>query len=253
MSKVEEFKNTFKCNLCNELLVRPIILPCGETICGKDLKIFFNNSDKFQCSICDEEHEQPKKGFPSNKNVQKQLDLQVNQIDFGKNCSKYEECKNKLIEVGNQMKEIDLIEKNPENFVSSYFEKIMNQVDIQREKLIEEINLYSEKTIESIKKIRDDLKANEKEFIVSNKFENVKVDLTQMNQDLNSFDINDRKIEQIMTNIEKVKLEMVQRLTQIQNKLLLNQSYEFKPVQINTLNMQDLVGSFHFQPLVYLI
>ena len=91
------------------------------------------------------------------------------------------------------------------------------------------------------------------EIIVSNKFENVKVDLTQMNQDLNSFDINDRKIEQIMTNIEKVKLEMVQRLTQIQKKLLSNQSYEFKPVQINTLNMQDLVGSFHFQPLVYLI
>ena len=246
MSQIDAFKNTFKCNLCSGLVEKPILLPCGETICEKDLKTFFENSlDRFQCTLCDEEHELPKKGFPSNKSLQKLLDLQVNQIDFNRSHPKYQECKNKLEEVEEKMKEIQLIEADPENFVCSYFENIINQVDIQREKLVEEIHLYSEKTIETIKKAKDEcLLIDKKIELIPRECENLKENLLKLNQELNSFDINEKKIEQIITNIDQINPILIKEFIQIQNKLLSNKSYEFKPMQVNTLKMQDLIGTF---------
>ena len=82
MSKVNEFKDTFKCKFCKGILEIPIILPCGETICKKDLPSLFINSNKCLCSFCGEEHEQLDKDFPSNKNIQKLLDLQVDQFNY---------------------------------------------------------------------------------------------------------------------------------------------------------------------------
>ena len=205
MSQIDAFKSTFKCNLCSGLLEKPIILPCGETICEKDLKTFFNhNSDKFQCTLCDEEHELPRKGFPSNKSIQRQLDLQVNQIDFCRSHPRYEECKKTLLEADDQMKEIQLIETDPTNFVYNYFERIINQVDIQREKLIEQVNLYSEETIQTIKNIREEcLLMFNKIELISEECENLKENLSRFNREFNSFDLNEKKIEKIITDIGK--------------------------------------------------
>ena len=113
MSQIDAFNDTFKCNLCNKVLQSPIILPCGETICEKDLKILYINAKVFQCFLCDEEHQQPKKGFPSNRNLQTQLDLQVNKIDLSKNHPKYDECKKIFREIEENTKETDLILRDP--------------------------------------------------------------------------------------------------------------------------------------------
>ena len=72
----------------------------------------------------------------------------------------------------------------------------------------------------------------------------MKEDLSRFNREFNSFDLNEKKIEKIITEIEKVKPELNKELIQVQNKLLSNKSYEFKPIQINNLNMQHLIGTF---------
>ena len=254
MSQIDAFKDTFKCNLCNELLERPIILPCGETICEKDLRTLYNNAEMFQCTLCDEEHQQPKRGFPSNRNVQKMLDLQVNQIDLSKNHPKYDECKKMFREIEKYLKESDLIGKDPENFVFGYFEKILNQVDIQREKLIEEINLYSEKTIETIKKgCRDCLSGYNKMNLISADYETMKENLKKMNQEINSFDINDKKIENLIDYVTKAKSVALTELKRIQDDLLLHKSYKFEPVQAHNINTNNLLGTFSIEVLKYFL
>ena len=72
----------------------------------------------------------------------------------------------------------------------------------------------------------------------------MKEDLSRFNREFNSFDLNEMKIEKIITEIEKVKPELNKELIQVQNKLISNMSYEFKPIQINNLNMQHLIGTF---------
>ena len=248
ISEMNAFKDTFKCILCSKLVDKPIILPCGETICVKDLTIFFNNSKLFQCSLCNEEHELPNTGFPSNKSLQRQLDLQVNKIELGKNFPNYEKCKNMLSEIEGEIREIQLIQTDPESFVFGYFEKIINQVDIQREKLIEEINLYSEKTIETIKKTRDECSLLDNKIeLISSDYEIMKQNLNKMDTELNAFDINKDKIEKIIANAENIKNRTNQNLTQIKNIFLLNKSYEFEPSQTNEININNMVGLFRIR------
>ena len=254
MSQIDAFKNTFKCNLCNQLLERPIILSCGETICEKDLKTYFNNAKVFQCSLCEDEHQQPKKGFPPNKNIQKQLDLHVNQIDLSKNHSKYEECKEMCREIEEIIKETDLIGSDPESFVFSYFENLIIKVEIQREKLIEEINFYSEKTIEKIKEARDEcLSANDKTNLFSADYETMKESVNQMNQELDSFDINDEKIEKLIKNFTIANVTALTELKRIQSVLLLQKSYKFEPVQSQNTNIKDLLGSFSKVVFIFIL
>ena len=139
------------------------------------------------------------------------------------------------------MKEIQLIEADPENFVHSYFEKIINQVDIQREKLIEVINLYSEKTIETINMTRDECLLNAKKIeFITKECENLKENLLKkLNQELNSFDINEKKIGKIIKDIDTINPKLNKRLFHIQNKLLSNKSYEFKPIQVQSINFNS--------------
>ena len=130
--------------------------PCGFTVCEKDLKSFFNNEEVFKCFLCDDEHQQPKNGFPSNKNVQEQLEVQVNQLDLSKNHPKYDECKIMFREIEENIKKTDLIQKDPEN------------------------------SIESIKKARDDcLSGNNKTNMISAAYETMKENLRKMNLELN--------------------------------------------------------------------
>ena len=39
MYKIEKLHSIFDCQVCKQILEDPIILPCGETICRKDLEI----------------------------------------------------------------------------------------------------------------------------------------------------------------------------------------------------------------------
>ena len=96
MNKDIEFKNILRCNFCNEKLECPIRLPCEETVCKKDLIVLLNNSQKFHCAFCGEEHCKPDKGFLSDKRIQMMLDLEINRIDLSKNHTKYVDASKKF-------------------------------------------------------------------------------------------------------------------------------------------------------------
>ena len=150
-----------------------------------------------------------------------------------------------LKEIDENIKETDLIQKDPESFVFGYFEKIINQVDIQREKLIDKINLYSEKTIETIKKARDDcLSAENKTNFISTDYETMKENVNEMYQELNSFDINDKKMEDLIKNLINTKSTSSMELKRIQDNLLLSKLCKFEPVQVDNIDIEELLGSF---------
>ncbi len=59
MLNVNKVISDVDCDLCNKLLVDPIITPCGNTICKTDLDELINKSkDKinFKCCTCQDDH-----------------------------------------------------------------------------------------------------------------------------------------------------------------------------------------------------
>jgi hypothetical protein len=112
--KIEEFHSLFNCNYCKKLLENPILLPCGESLCKKDLCELCVIDDRFKCPFCEKEHIQPFDGFPLDKRMQKMIDLKVNQLDFG---PIYNNCKRALKNLTDQYSELDTLKHDLNDFL----------------------------------------------------------------------------------------------------------------------------------------
>ena len=112
--KIEEFHDLFNCSLCKKPLENPIILPCGESLCKKDINELQAPDDKLTCPFCLKEHSQPYEGFPADKRMQKMIDLKVNQLDFG---PIYNNCRKALKGLSEQFTELDLLKHDLNDFL----------------------------------------------------------------------------------------------------------------------------------------
>ena len=78
MNKLDMIKDFFDCDICENLLIDPISLPCGKNVCNHHLqvvvyKIFYGIfciGKKFCFEICNDKHYVPEKGhFIVNKHI----------------------------------------------------------------------------------------------------------------------------------------------------------------------------------------
>jgi len=175
MFHFEKLNALFNCNICKGVLVDPVILPCGETVC----KAHTDEIRKGKCMLCDGSHIVPKEGFLENRIVKNQLDLRVDNINL--NFSQFKN-NNKIIQdLNNKLKEMEAIRKDPENYISEYFGELTRQVDLRRETLIEDIHKYSDELIQKIEKLKQDCVSKSKEPMIAseNKLSEKKTQLTK--------------------------------------------------------------------------
>ena len=246
MHKINDFKNVFNCNLCNQTLVNPIILPCFETVCNDDLKSCLLNSNKFNCPMCEEEHVQPETGFKSDVRIQKMLDMQANQIDFQKILPNFVECENGLKKAIEKINEIEPISRNPENFFYEYFHTIICQIDLQRESLKESIDLYSNQMIQHINGIHQNYIAQKNNKKISKIFYEAKEKANKLSSRFNSFDINDEQIKEIIVETNQLVTQLHDLFKDHERDLLSNKSYSFEPANINIQNYFGILNEVFF-------
>ena len=66
--------DAMKCSECENMLEKPVILPCGESVCRKHIPVVAKEggeNPKFYCKVCDDSHHVPSDGFPANKALEK--------------------------------------------------------------------------------------------------------------------------------------------------------------------------------------
>ena len=84
MFKIDQVTNLFDCELCNQLLVDPVALLCGYSVCKKHLDELLENTPKemntFECELCKEKHSFPEKGFLINKRIQNALNIKLSTL-----------------------------------------------------------------------------------------------------------------------------------------------------------------------------
>ena len=64
-----EFEKQFLCIHCNRAFIEPVLLPCGNAICSKDVEKVNN----FKCPYCKQQHSKPKEGFTVVKQIKECL------------------------------------------------------------------------------------------------------------------------------------------------------------------------------------
>jgi hypothetical protein len=230
MYKVNEVKASFDCDLCNNLLVDPIVMACGNFICKTHLdKLMTNESNEkciFICVICQEEHLIPKKGFMVNNRLQKLLRLELNAL---KVSPVFDECMKEIEDAKENVIKIGLLEKNAEKYIYDYFEDVIRLVDIRREDLKFKIDKYSDEIIKSVE-------MNQMNYIkLSNEINEIRSNIEKSKEKLNksiiqfdTLEFNDKKFEDIKTSVAVVNQEFHKILAEYQDSLIGNTKYTFK-------------------------
>ena len=112
MLELDELQLLFKCGFCSKIYVEPVSLPCGQIICRSHVT-------PEKCSFCFEIHPMPKSGFPPNKPAHKLLASQLDMWDIV--ISIFGDCKNKILELKAGLRDVEMIQKDPDNFISDHF------------------------------------------------------------------------------------------------------------------------------------
>ena len=131
MSSSFDYDDILKCNVCNSLLESPVVLPCSETICKKHV-----TEIKIKCKFCNNDHQVPHNGFPSDKRLSKLLSREYYKINFEENHSKaVKSCKDfeKIID------EFKTTIDYPYYKILEYFNNIRKKLDVSKKVAISNI------------------------------------------------------------------------------------------------------------------
>ena len=65
----QNFDDFLICPVCFKYFLDPVILPCENNVCVEHVyqNITENNSQKYECSFCNDTHEVPANGFIKNR------------------------------------------------------------------------------------------------------------------------------------------------------------------------------------------
>jgi hypothetical protein len=230
MFKIDKVKTLFDCSLCNQLLVDPVMIPCGYSICKKHLpdEVLVDGSNasekSFKCGICQVEHAVPKEGIVINRHIQNALDIEFSTLKLN---PVFEECKNVIIEAKSNLAQVEVLDKDPESFLNEYFEDIKRKVDLRREELKLRIDNSSDDIIQSIEKTKAScVELSKTVDKLTAEIEKSKKELNKLIERFDTFDIDDKR--DIMNSV----VIFNKRLTRIvgihKASLIGNEEYSFE-------------------------
>jgi hypothetical protein len=195
MFQLEKINSLFNCELCQDLIVDPVVLPCGETVC----KIHTEDLSQMEkCKFCMDNHKTPRNGFPSNKSLKNLLDLKANRISL--NFSKFNDYRTTLADLNTKLKEFEEINNDPENYISEYFGELTRQVDLRRETLIKDIHHHSDELLQNIDRLKEECVANSKKATkIKDSINAIKTKMNILNQTFDTLDMDELKHEEILS------------------------------------------------------
>ena len=228
---MDQFKNLFNCSLCNEILVSPVTIACGNNVCKRHLDQILeslSNSEKqsFKCQLCHNVHSLSINDLIINKQIQNILDTEFYKMKININC--FEECKQTLEDTNETFSMFESISKDPESHIYEYFQEIKNKVDIRREELKAKIDTYSDDILKSIDLKRlSCIKLSSNFNQTASEIEQLKKELDELFKQFNNFEINQNKYETLKRNADILKDKFAQKVIVYKESLILNKDYSF--------------------------
>jgi len=146
------------------------------------------------------------------------------------------------------MKEMEAIRNDPEDYISEYFGELIRQVDLRRETLIGDIHKYSDELIQKIEKLKQECLAKSKEATKIKDLATIKAKMNELNSMFNSLEIDDIKLEEIMSKKKSKELNdlMGPVLKQYKFELQGKKYYKFLTNEIKLENVFGSLSCFNY-------
>jgi len=224
-------------------LVDPITLPCGYSVCKRHLDELLVNApkemNKFECELCKEKHCIPEKGFAINRRIQNGLDIDLNSLKLN---TVYDRCKKEVTDANNKIQEIEILEKDPENYIFEYFEELKRQVDLRREELKLKLDNCSDDIIKSIESAKENcLKLFKESKRLDTEIEKSKEELTKLIDRFDTFDFNEFKFLTAKHSLSIINGGLTRKLSEYKDTIIGGKAYTF---EFNDIDINGLFGSF---------
>ena len=243
MFKIDQVKNLFDCEQCNQLLVEPVTLPCGYSVCKRHLDELLENTpkdmNKFDCQLCEEKHYIPENGFFVNKRIQNGLNIKLNSLKLN---SVYDKCKREITDAKNNIQKLENLQKYPENYIFEYFEELKRQVDLRREELKLKLDNCSDEIIQSIEITKEDcIKLSKETKRYSTEIQQSNEKLTKLIDRFDTFDIDEKKFEEIRQSLSILNGGLTRTLIEYKDSMIGEKEY---PFEFQEIDVKGLFGCF---------
>ena len=144
-----------RCKTCKKILNKPVILPCGHSIC--QLHVDEANSEIIKCVSCMESHVIPEKGFILNKDLETLIENRIDSLNLGEY---YKYAYNQSLAFANFVERFETTKKQPEMRIHDFISDGKNQIDLKREELKNEIDKKCLSMIEELEEFEKECMAN---------------------------------------------------------------------------------------------
>ena len=235
--KIDKINKLFHCQFCYELFKEPILLPCGATVCRKDLKNFKSNKPSLiECFFCQQEHVRTTNDYPIVKQIVDLMDIGGHSISLGET---WNNGRSLLKDFDLKLSELEHINAKSDTYLNGFFEDIIDQIDLRREQMKIEIDTHFNEILDEIKKLKADceiqIKSIETDSSLQKEIEASKIKLNQWVSTYDTLVLNEKQRDRIILETKLSKMKHEQTLADLKHKLLLNKSFELKyePFDVN--------------------
>ncbi len=242
MFKIDQAKSLFDCCLCKNMMVDPIALVCGNTICKShlDKMILSRSTDKkntFKCEMCNKEHYVPDGGFVVNELAQKALEIELHNIKLS---PIFNECKQLIKETKESAAKIEAMANDPEGFIYQYFSDLKRKVDLRREELKLKIDECSDQLVQSIENTQLKCTQLSKENkLIRDTFNESNSELNKLIKEFDIFEFNDKKFEGLKKEADALRINFDKMTADYKISLLDNKKFSF---EFEESDISDIFG-----------
>ena len=155
---------------------------------------------------------------------------------------KFNDLKKIVQDLNKGLKEIEVLRDDPENYIYEYFKEFNRQVDIRRDMIIIEVEQYSNELIQKIDVIHKECSAKvTTKTKTTDCVENCKAKLEELNGIFNTFEIDNNKYEEILTQRSKELENLLNPLERDYKSCILgNKCYK---IDLSDLKIDQVFGS----------
>lgn len=217
-------KSVITCCDCDKILEKPILLPCGQSACLRHVENSPNNT--YDCVFCGHDHLINCENLVVHAGIERLIKANFDKIKFSYHYKRaYDYCEklNKTID------NLEVIKKDPANFVNETIGKLKNQTDVLREEFKLFIDNEANKIIDQLTEYERECMSKTETTECKMDIEKIENDLIKAKQDvrdwkdiLNDFDSTEEKFTTIKKNSRESLINFKLKTCNIKRELLTN-------------------------------
>ena len=147
------------CKYCNKIYNEPITLACGESLCKEHIQelLSIDDTNSLICPFCNIQNSN--QNFIVSKTIQDLLDIQAHKFKIDPRLEQT------FTNFKTEIRNLELILNEPENFIYEEINELKRQVDLDREKAKAEIDELADDLIQQLKTYEEQFRTEYKENV----------------------------------------------------------------------------------------